>query len=339
MNDKEEYLNDKEKYLQELRERIEEQRTENERQRAIFKQTNDAQELKSALKIMSSLDNPNLYEKARLIVLDSTQDAELRILALKKLGSGIADYGAIQETALSILKDQQDDATVRMSALSALQAEAFSSPKFSTNKAEFMSSLRQVLEDSNADLRVRAAEHLALEKDEFVQRKLLDEIKSGDSFLVNRAKAIQLLGHDLHAEHYPILRGILREEKATITEKNEAILALCNDTNSKELLKEITIDKSMPKKLRISGANALCAQDPYIFETIAKTIVVDEKEDQDMRILCLNNLMQQTNSERLQADDEFGEQLRRIKGVRKSPKLKKLSRQYINKTKRGPKGN
>jgi hypothetical protein len=95
----------------------------------------------------------------------------------------------------------------------------------------------------------------------------------------------------------------------------------------------------MPNELRISGANSLRAQDPYTFETIAKKIVVDEKEDNEMRVLCLNNLLQQSNSERFQEDDGFWDQLRRIKGVRRSPELKKLSRQYLDKTKRGQKGN
>lgn len=332
-------MNDKEKYLQELRDRVEEQRAVNERERSVFRQTDDSGELKRALRAMSSLDDPELYEKARLIAADPSQDAELRVLALTKLRGGILDHGAMQETALEILVDQQDDAVVRMTALNTLQAEAFSSDKFSENKAEFMSSLRQVLGDSNADLRARAAEQLAFEKDEFVQRKLLEEVETGDAFLVNRAKAIQLLGYDLHAEYYPVLRRVVQEEKASVTEKNEAILALANDTNSKELLEDITTDKAMPNELRISGANSLRAQDPYTFETIAKKIVVDEKEDNEMRVLCLNNLLQQSNSERLQEDDGFWDQLRRIKGVRRSPELKKLSRQYLDKTKRGQKGN
>lgn len=338
MNDKGQDLNDKEKYLQELRERIAEQRAENERQRAIFRDTNDPQEMKHALQTVSSLEDPDLYEKARLIALDSSQDAKLRILALQKFRGGIPDHGVVHETALHILKDQQDDVAVRIMALDTMKAEAFSSKKFSESKAEFMSSLRQVLGDSNANLRARATEQLAREKDEFVQRKLLEELKSGVSFLVNRAKAIQLLGDDLHAEHYPILRKILQEEKATETEKNEAILALANDTNSKDLLRKITTDKSMSIKLRMSGANALRTQDPYAFETMAKAIVLDKDEENDLRLHCLNNLLLQSNLERLTDDNEgdFREQLRRIRGVRKSPKLKKLSREYLKKTQQGP---
>ena len=337
MNDQHQDLNDKEKYLQELREQIEKRRAENNRQRGVFRKSDDLQELKQALQIMSSLDDPDLLEKARLIASDVNQDNELRILALDKLRRGNADEGAVHETALAILKDQQDDATVRLSALNTLQAEAFSSRKFSAIKAEFMSTLRKILYDNNADLRGRATEQLALEKDEFVQRKLLEEIESGDAFLVNRAKAIQLLAYDLHSDHYTLLRRIVEEEKATVIEKNEAILALANDTNSKDLLEKIATDKSMPKELRISGANSLKSQDPYAFETVAKSIVLDGEEDNDMRILCMNNLLRQTKLERLQEDDVFQDRLQRIKGVRKSPKLKKLSREYLKKIQRNPK--
>jgi hypothetical protein len=196
-----------------------------------------------------------------------------------------------------------------------------------------MSALRQVLTDENPDLRSRAAEQLAIEKDEFVQRKLIEEIQSGSPHIVNRAKAIQFLSYDLHAEHYPLLRNIIQEDKATITEKNEAILALSNDTNSKDVLEAVAIDKAMPKTLRMSSANGLQAQDPYAFETIAKKIVVDDKEDEDMRILCLNSLMKQTNLGKLQNDAAFRDSLKRLKSARKSPKLKRLSRLYIDKTK------
>jgi len=327
---------DKEKYVRELRERVAAQRAENERQKEIFKSSDDPEELKQALTVMSAIDD-DLLEKALAIAADTQQELELRSLALRKSVGALSDHDKTQKMALRILNDTTEDATFRITALNTLLVEEFRSPEFSGNKAEFISSLRTILDDADAELRVRAAEQLALDKDEYVQRKLLGEIKSKKAFVVNRAKAIQLLAYDLHAEHYPLLRDIVNEEEATETEKNEAILALANDTNSKELLETMATDKAVPLKLRMSGANALRCQDPYAFEKAAKKIVVDENEDNEMRILCLNNLLRQPNTKILQEDSTFQEQLRRLKGMRKSPKLKKLSREYLKKTQQNQK--
>lgn len=322
-------MSDKDKYVQELRERIEAEKKRNDAMLESFKEASDLAQLKASLIALSAIrDDEAAVQKAMMLVRDKQMDASIRILALQKVRGGLSNNLDFLRTCLDLLADSTNDRDLRIAVFDTLKAASFGSTQFATLRPEYMSLLRTLLDDPDATIKAMAAEDLALNKDEFVQRRLLAELQTREEKIVSRAKAIQLLGHDIHAEHFPIVKKILEEETASETEKIEAIHVLAKDPSSKELLKNLMLDKTQVKEIRLSSATALHALQPEEFINAAKQVVVNEKEDKDLRIVSLNAMMQHLDTDALKKDDEFLKNVSKLRTLSLSPGLKKVSRIY-----------
>src|SRR5437667_255576 len=87
-----------------------------------------------------------------------------------------------------------------------------------------------------------AATSSAGDEDEYVQRRLIEGLERRSKALVPAAKAVQLLGYDVHAEYFPLLRQIVRQPP-TRAAKREAVRLLGADPASKQLLLDLFKDK------------------------------------------------------------------------------------------------
>lgn len=323
-------MTDKEKYVQELRDRIDAEKRQNESMLENFKSAANSPEYKTALLAISFIEDEEAVLKAMMLVRDKQEDVSVRILALQKVVIALSADADFLNTCLDLLQDRTNDEALRITAFNVLRGLRFSSGQFAAIRPDYMSVLRTLLDDQNDTLREMAAEDLAMSKDEYVQRRLLAELKSGEEKIVQRAKAIQLLGYDIHAEHFPIVRKILRQETATEVEKVEAVHVLAKDPSSAELLKNFMLDKTQEKEVRLSSASALHAAQPEEFIRTAKEVVLDENEDKDLRIVSLNGMMQHTESDALKTDEEFLEGISNLRMNTTSPALKKVSKTYID---------
>ena len=104
---------------------------------------------------------------------------------------------------------------------------------------------------------------LAKEHDEYAQRRLHKRLQKRSKTLVPPAKAIQLLGYDIHAEHYLILKKIVKNPPS-VAAKKQAVRLLGTDNSSKALLKRIRKDKNEAPDVRAVSATALQALDPIM---------------------------------------------------------------------------
>lgn len=323
-------MTDKEKYLQELRAGIDAEKRKNESMLENFKSASNSSEYKAALLAISVINNEDAVLKAKSLVLDKQEDVSVRILALQKVVTALSADADFLDTCLDLLQDKTEDDYLRMAAFNVLKILRFSSGQFAAIRPDYMSILRALLDDPNVTLRAMAAEDLAMSKDEYVQRRLLAELETGEEKIVQRAKSIQLLGYDLHAEHFPIVRQILQDETASETEKVEAIHVLAKDPSSKELLKNLMLDKTQEKEVRLSSASALQAAQPEEFISVAQEVVLDEKEDKDLRIVSLNGLLQHIESDALKDNEEFLQRVSNLRTITVSPELKRVSKTYVD---------
>ena len=192
-----------------------------------------------------------------------------------------------------------------------------------------MALLRSLLNDPDSSLREMAAEELAKYKDEFCIKKVADGLTKQGAPIVNDAKAIQLLGYDIHAEHYPIVRSLLQNPASDEATKLEAIHVLANDPESKQLLINLMLDKKQDKEIRMSSAIGVQSAYPQDFIRIAKPLVLDDGEEKDMRIATLNALMLNRDKTALYADEKFLAKVSGLNILTKSPELKKMSLRYL----------
>ena len=278
-----------------------------------------------------SLAEERLDEAINLI-RDQTEEPELRASALKAIGQDLGNQDQSIDMLLELLKDNAQPREVRLAALQVLQMLAFISPLFLSKRPEFLATLRSIVEDSDTTVRQAAIEILALEKDEYVQRRLNEGLDDPSKALVSPEKAIQLLGQDVHAELYPRLREIVQNPPSPAA-REEAVRLLAGDPESKELLVNLLRDKAEDVKIRNLSVVALQSLDSSEFTEQAKQIVIDDTEDESLRLTGLTGLTHFEDQPSLLPDREFIEALERIRTESTSDQLKEAVDRYLNRTK------
>jgi hypothetical protein len=271
-------------------------------------------------------------EDAISLIRDRQEESELRASALKAIGREMGNDDGSIDLLLELLKDKAEPRQVRLAALQVLQMLAFTSPLFMSKRPEFLAALRSIVDDSDAQIRQAAIEVLALEKDEYVQRRLNEGLDNPSKALVNPEKAIQLLGQDVHAELYPRLREIIQNPPNPAA-REEAVRLLAGDPDSKDLLIELLRNKDEALNIRTLSAVALQSLNSSEFTAQAKQIVIDETEDESLRLTGLTGLTHFGDQPSLIPDREFLEGLERLRKESTSDQLKEAADKYLNRTK------
>ena len=266
------------------------------------------------------------------LIRDPAGEPALRASALRAIGRDMGNREESIDTLLDLLKDQTQPREVRLGALKVLQMLAFISPLFLSKRPEFLAALRSIVEDADAAVRQAVIEVLALEKDEYVQRRLNEGLDDPSRALVSPEKAIQLLGQDVHAELYPRLREMIQNPPSPAA-REEAVRLLAGDPESRELLVNLMSDKEEGLGIRSLSAAALQSVDPLEFTEQAKKIVLDDAEEEELRITGLTGLTHFEDRPSWAPDREFIEGLERLKSESASEPLKEAVDRYLNRTK------
>jgi hypothetical protein len=188
---------------------------------------------------------------------------------------------------IAILGDPDENVAVRRAALSAVEAASFKTVEFRRYAPEFRAALRAAATDADVDLRTSALDVLALNKDPYAQQLLVDGLREPRAALVKPVQAVRMLGYDVHAEHYPMLRDIVERSRQPAL-RHAALRLLAADSGSRALMRRIASDKSADKESRATAAVALQSLAPNDFARVARSVVLDDDEDDDMRATVIS---------------------------------------------------
>jgi uncharacterized protein (UPF0147 family) len=299
-------------YEERLQRAAEEQR---EGYRAFSDESKPVHERLMGLKDAGALTGEDEVAKAIGAILNREEDARLRAATLLSISIAVSQRPDLMDLAIGLLSDSTESPGVRVAALQVLQVSSFRAAAFRSRRAGYLTALRSIIDERNASLRQRALEVLAQQKDEYCQRRLLEGLMNPSRALVPPERAVQLLGYDIHAEHYPILRDMVQNPPSPAA-KREAVRLLATDPTSKELLKDILRDKSESRDVRSASAGALQTLAPAEFEEQAKEIVFDVDEDHDLRATAMTALTHFADQEALSQDAEL---TRRVEQLRNQP--------------------
>ena len=320
---------DSSEYRRQYREQLQRQTESQPGFHEFLNQSNSvSQRLEALAGRTKSLNETDLASAIKLI-RDPEAEPELRASALRAIGRDMGKREESIDELLDLLQDQAQPGAVRLGALKALQVLAFTSPLFLAKRPAFLAALRSIVEDPDTAVRQAAIEILAFEKDEYVQRRLNEGLDDPSRALVSPEKAIQLLGQDAHAELYPRLREVIQNPPSPAA-REEAVRLLAGDPESRELLVKLVRDKGEDLKIRTLGAAALQSVDPAEFTEQARQIVLDDAEDEDLRITGLTGLTHFEAQPSLIPDREFIEGLERLRSESSSDRLKEAVDRYLN---------
>jgi hypothetical protein len=263
------------------------------------------------------------------VLSDDEADEQLRFAALQVISSAVDERPDLIDTLLEVLRDTGRPAGVRIAVLDVLQQISFRMEGFPAKRPDYLAALRSVVDDSDAELRQRAIGILAREKDEYVQRRLLDGLEGKSGELVPTAKAIQYLGYDIHAEYFPLLRQIA-EKPPTPEARTEAVRLLAADPSSAGLLATILGNRDEDPDVRRLSAIGLQSAAPDQFQEHARRIVLDDDEDDQLRAMSITALTHFADPEALSGDDELTGRIERLRAESSSPQVKQATAGYLS---------
>ena len=226
---------------------------------------------------------------------------------------------------LQVLSNPEEPDEVRLAALTTLQQCSVQVAEFRPYAADFIAALRTATGSELAELREQAMDMLALYHDPYVQEMLINGLRNPDTAVVEPAKALRMLGYDVHAEHYGLLHEIVETSRQPQL-RRMALKLLAADSGAKDTFARIAADRSDDPVARSTSAVALQSLAPQEFDSLAKTIVADEDDNDAVRATMLTALTHNPDD----ADEPTIGAARRIaESKKRSPQLKAAAREYL----------
>jgi hypothetical protein len=263
------------------------------------------------------------------VVQDRDADAQRRIEALDAMSNAVGESHELIDAVIALLLDASEPATLRLAAMRVLQQTTFQVAVFAPKRPDYLAALRAVAGDPDAGLREEALEILSLERDEYAQRMLLEGLLDPAKARVSPEKAIEFLGFDVHAEHFPILREVVQNPPSAEA-RQEAVRLLSADPGSRELLGALLEDRGEEAKVRTTSAQALQSLDPDEFERRARRIVLDDDEDDDLRATLLGGLAHVAGAEAIRTDHEFSLHVEMLSESAASEALARTAARFVS---------
>lgn len=232
---------------------------------------------------------------------------------------------SVIKALLRVLSTPTEPDELRLAALTTLQQCSVQVAEFRPYAADFTAALRTATGSELADLREQAMDLLALHSDPYVQQLLVDGLRNPETATIEPTKALRMLGYDVHAEHYGLLHEIVDTSRQPQL-RRMALGLLAADSGAKDTFARIAADRSDDPVARSTSAVALQALAPEEFDRLAKTVVADENDNDDVRATMLTALAHDPN----EADEPTVGVARKITASKKrSPQLKAAARDYL----------
>lgn len=212
------------------------------------------------------LARPSLPVLDRTAVVADTESVDWIPGLLKKLGS------------------RRLASSTRMAAFRQLATATFLGERFSPFKPAYLDAMRQLLSEPQAppELRVGAISVLAGEKDPAAQDQLKTGLLHPAVAIVPPATALALLSLDDHSDAAPIARQVF-DRASDVDTREAALRALSTDPAAEDLLAMVAADKDADRDLRAMGAAALHCLNPRRFADVARNIILDDDDFDDIR--------------------------------------------------------
>jgi len=288
---------------------------------------------KSGKKAAQSSKSPKVLAQAAMAIATSPQKTvKQRVAAMAEVPLAVCESDKDLQKTLKVLSNKDEPIEVRLAALQSLQAASFSVVAFESCRSDYIATLRKVATDPDPELRQRVLGILAREKDRFVQKKLLEGLQNPEKALVPPEKALQLLSYDVHAEAYSAARAIL-DNPPSATAKREALRLLAADASAAPMFEKVLRDKDEMAENRQISASALQALKPERLQTLAREMLLDQSEHDDIQATSLTALTQFGDAEAVGKDQTLLEGVDRLSAEAStaSAKVKQSARRFLSK--------
>lgn len=239
---------------------------------------------------------------------------------------------AIVKKLIEVLSDSNAKVDDRTAALYRLKEIEFVSPLVDAHRADYIEALRNAAQSKNSELAAGALEVLAAKKDPAARDALLGFLKAPGSAPFPLARAVQLLSYDDHAAVAPAVRPLLETSDDPVL-KGAALRVLASDPASEGTFAKILADKAQPREIRALSASGLHNVNPTSFAKVARKIVEDDNEDENLRASCLSTLTHFSDYAANRKDQTFAKSVERLQTTASSVHLKATADRFMERVK------
>jgi hypothetical protein len=268
--------------------------------------------------------------QAMSIAASASKTVKQRVAAMAAAPLAVCESDKDLQAMLKVLSDQSEPIAVRLAALQSLGAAAFSVLSFASCRADYIATLRKVADDPDAELRQRVLGILMREKDGYAQKKLLEGLKNPGKALLPPEKALQLLSYDIHAEAYSAARAVLKKPPNDEA-KREALRLLAADAKATSIFEKVLLDKNELRENRQIAASALHALHPEKLEELARKILLDKSDYDDIKATSLTALEQFGDDGSFSQDKPLLKSVDRLSAGKAPAKYKQSARRFLTK--------
>jgi|HubBroStandDraft_6_1064221.scaffolds.fasta_scaffold77848_2 hypothetical protein len=238
--------------------------------------------------------------------------SQQRLTEIKRVPLDRAAFSEKIPALLATLGNADAPTEVRLAALNALGAATFLGEHFAPFRADYLNTLRQIVRPgTDPRLCEEALAVLAGEKDSDIQQLLRRGLQDPKSALVSPIKALQLLSFDDHAGIADIALNLFHSATDTAL-KEAALRVLATDPKSQGLFEQLLQDKKQPLSLRTLSATGLHFLNPQKFADVARSIVMDKSDSEDIRATTLGALANAPDHHVLHGDSDFLDTVRQL---------------------------
>jgi HEAT repeat protein len=262
------------------------------------------------------------------VIRDSGADIQLKAAALQLISLDIDKNPELYGPLLELLGDGTASPDARMAVLNLMQQISFGAASFRAIRPDYLATLRSIIADPGVQLREQAISILAQQKDEYVQRRLIEGLEGHSTPLIPVAKALQCLGHDLHAEYFPLLRRIIQDPPSPAA-KEEAIRLLAADPDAADLLISILQDRSESLEARKLSAIALQNAAPEQFAQQVRQIVLEDDEE-ELHVVFITALTYVPTPTEMVEDSELTTRIEQLRTESASPQIMQAATGFLS---------
>ena len=297
---------------------------------AFLNASNNVQNRIAAVEAYPFIYDEAQIAQARKLVLDESQDPRLRATALRKIVNAVPQDQELGSKVISWFQNPKTPQPLRDESLKTLEALSFSGFTMYEKRQELMAALRTIVRDPNIEYRRFAFNFLLAHGDSFGQSVLIDQLEKNKSDLLPQAEAIRVLTLNPHGDYLPTVFKVFQRASDPET-KVEAIAALGNYQPAKRTIIAVLKDKKQSKQVRSVALGAINANYPAEFAAQAQSLLIDDKESDDLKVAAINmeKYRRKSNKGREKKADDFDRAVKRLKDNGKSAPLREAGEEYI----------
>ncbi|MEO1516145.1 MAG: HEAT repeat domain-containing protein [Bacteroidota bacterium] len=289
-------------------------------------QATDDQRLEavSSLQVFTQQED---IDRAVALIASKVESSQVRIAALQRIVPALATNASMTQFMQQAIPNPTEPTDLRIALLEALQTVFFGTPAQQNLKNQYDKALHSAMSDQELKIRQLSLRILSGLGDPAAIDRIREGLQNNSLALIPTTEAIRLLAHQPDPKSQEVVYSLLRQSQETAVQL-EAIRMLKRYGPAETLFVQLLQNQEKALEVRRMAAASLHHKDNAAFAQQVKPIIFNEKENQNLRLFCLNALSHHPSTS-ISQDAAYLSSLQSLAEDHQKPQLKKKARDIL----------